>query len=354
MLKGASLGMRVDRGRLNNTRLLLTVNASGASSFGSRHRPLTCPVAETQNVSTLKMKGLALDMGFELWTSPVTGYRRRGTRANEFRALFEKGLTVSAIYEPLRCCKPSDLGTHVREELERLEFDVVGVRDPDSGSVIGWVPRDLLKEDECSNSMESVPPGHLVSDSTPLMDLLEVLASREWAFVVAGHGITGIVTRADLLKPPVRALLFGLLSLLEIHLTYWVGKRFPDDSWTEKLSDARLELAKGLQAQRVDRNEEITLLDCLQLCDKRDLVVDDDELRERLGLGSKREAERFLSRAQKLRDRVAHAQEDIVGDGGWQRLADTIQFLEQFLMASDREVEVEAQRGQAPNLPAAF
>jgi hypothetical protein len=43
-------------------------------------------------------------MGFQLWTSPVTGYRRAGTRLRELRHLFEDGITARAILEPLQCC----------------------------------------------------------------------------------------------------------------------------------------------------------------------------------------------------------------------------------------------------------
>lgn len=41
----------------------------------------------------------------------------------------------------------------------------------------------------------------------------------------------GIVTFADLNKPPVRVYLFGLVSLLEVHLRFWIRTAYSDGSW---------------------------------------------------------------------------------------------------------------------------
>jgi hypothetical protein len=46
-------------------------------------------------------------MGYQLWTSPTTGYRRKGTRLADLRALLGDGITVTAVLEPLQSC-PAD------------------------------------------------------------------------------------------------------------------------------------------------------------------------------------------------------------------------------------------------------
>lgn len=293
-------------------------------------------------------------MGYHLWTSSATGYRRRGTRAAELRSLFERGVTVASILEPLRCCHVGDPASGVSEELARLDFDVVGVREPDSGRAIGWLHREDVGEDVSHDRVRPIEPQQVVSDSTPLIDLIPILSDQPWVFVVAGHGVTGIVTRADLQKPPVRALLFGLLSLLEMHLTFWVAQRYPDDTWVTGLSVSRVEKATDLWERRRARNEEIGLLDCLQFCDKRDLIVTADELREGLGLGAKRNARSVLARAEQLRDRVAHSQLDLVSGSSWTELARTVTTIEALLDCSDKLVEAKSAGGEEPVFHVAF
>lgn len=128
---------------------------------------------------------------------------------------------------------------------------------------------------------------HLVSDATPLGELLSLLRSKERVFVLVGSDVKGIITFADLNKPAVRVYLFGLISLLEMHLRFWVLKSYGSEGWQQELKDERLLAANELQAERRGRNEEIALLDCLQFCDKRDLIVAKADLRTKLGLSSK-------------------------------------------------------------------
>ena len=36
-------------------------------------------------------------MSYELWTAPITGYRRRGTRLSEIRSLEYRGFDVAGV-----------------------------------------------------------------------------------------------------------------------------------------------------------------------------------------------------------------------------------------------------------------
>ena len=47
---------------------------------------------------------------------------------------------------------------------------------------------------------------------------------KEFIYVLKGGSIEGIVTRADINKPIVRIYLFGLISLCELHLNYWINE----------------------------------------------------------------------------------------------------------------------------------
>src|SRR5204863_9314635 len=54
---------------------------------------------------------------------------------------------------------------------------------------------------------------------------------------------------------------------------------------------------------------ECTLLDCLQVKDKADILISDSSSLTALGLQSRREADRLTSDIEKLRNHLAHAQE---------------------------------------------
>lgn len=277
-------------------------------------------------------------MAYELWISPITGYRRRGTSLVELSALFEKGLTTAAISEPLHCCAQADPVLTVREELDRLDFDVAGVIDSETNLVIGWVEKTSLSGTICSDHLRPFEPHQLVSDSTPLVDIIRVLSEQERIYVVARRGVSAIVTRADLRKPPIRVLVFGLVSLLEMHLTYWVGAEFPGECWRAQLSKTRIAKVDELLAQRQKRGESISAIDCLQFCDKRDILSRSDSVRTTLGLGSKKVAICLLKAIEHLRDCVAHSQKDFVGQGGWEQLSGTIRQIEGILQKSEATI----------------
>ena len=262
-------------------------------------------------------------MGYELLTASPAGTRRRGTRSDELRALFESMLTVSAVFEPLQCCYLDDSAPEVARELTRLDYDVVGVVHRQSSRVVGWLDRNQVVDGHCEDWVRKIEPDQVLSDSTPLTAALHVLAIQPWAFVVAGHGVAGIITRSDLQKPPVRAVIFGLLSLMEIHMDFWIQHHRPDETWLGFLSDDRASKAKTLLAQRESRNEVISLLDCLQLCDKAKIISMLPEAVATLGLGSKNAANSTLGKAERLRNRVAHSQDLVSGDT-WEKVSNVL------------------------------
>lgn len=278
-------------------------------------------------------------MGYELWMSPITGYRRKGTRLSELRALFAAGVQARAILEPLQCCPADAPALEMKRILEEKGFDVAGVQAKPDGPVIGYVVKDQLQGQRTSEHLLPLHAEHLVSDSTPLSEALSTLRSREHVFVVVAAGVKGILTRADLNKPPVRIYLFGLVSLLEMHLRYWVKATYEGESWQQALKPSRLEAAQKLQEARRKRNTEISLLACLQFSDLRDLVLEVEELRTKLGLGSKTKAKEWLEDAEELRNRLAHSQDDLVEGKSWEHLIDLVGMLDAAVSCSDQAVE---------------
>ena len=258
---------------------------------------------------------------------------------SELRSLFEEGVTARAIFEPLYCCLLSDSAVQVREELDRLDFDEVGVTANRPEPPQGYVSRtDLQRGRSCAECLREFRYGDLITDSTPLVDVFSALGESNRCYVLAGRAVTGIVTRADLEKPPVRMMIFGMVTLLEMHLSHLVGRLYPDGIWQERLATTRLKQAHELLQQRKERGEDLGLLQCLQFCDKRDLVVASEPGREVLEVRSRNHGTAVLKEVEDLRNRVAHAQ-DLISGTDWETIVSLVTCIEQMIESSEQYLD---------------
>ncbi|HEX7051136.1 MAG TPA: CBS domain-containing protein [Longimicrobiales bacterium] len=210
-----------------------------------------------------------------------------------------------------------------KRRMEAYDFDVLGVSDK-HGRVYGYIRRDCPPSGSCSDHAIPFHAFDLISESTPIEEVLGHLRTKPRVFVLGGGEVYGIITRGDLQKPPVRIFVFGLITILDMQLTATVRTYFPQDSWCQLLAVRRVNAARKLLEQRVARNEEIDLTDCLQFCDKRDLVLREESARKNLGFQSKASGRQFLIAVEDLRNRVAHGQ-DLVTGTTWEELIQLIE-----------------------------
>jgi hypothetical protein len=131
---------------------------------------------------------------------------------------------------------------------------------------------------------------------------------RAWVFVKTLGNPVGIITKADLQKQPVRMLLFWLVTLLEMEMSRVVRLKYPGVTWKDNLSANRVENAQLILDDRRKRNEEIDLLECIQFCDKRDLLLKETIGFKTLGFESKKDAKAGLKDVLTLRNELAHGQ----------------------------------------------
>lgn len=256
----------------------------------------------------------------------------------DLQDLFKESITVKYLAEPLKTVPADEDAEALQPWMEAHDYDVLGVED--RGSLCGYVERSRLGQGRCGDYQQIFHPSELIAASTPLIELLPLLRQKPRLFVLEGNRITGIVTCGDLQKAPVRMLLFGLVTLLEMNLLRLVRIYYPHDTWQPLLKKERLIAAKHLWDQGRARNEAIDLVDYLQFCDKRDLILASTEIVERLGLKSKRYGERFLKAAEALRNKLAHAQ-DLVGGSSWPEVIFLAQEIEGLLQRCE-EIELTA------------
>lgn len=255
---------------------------------------------------------------------------KRKVPFSEFRALFEDSITVKAIYEDLYCVRWLDNAQHVFTTLKNKEFDVAGISKSENGPICGYIRRQDLTDGTCGTHALRFDETLLMSDSTPLIKALYLLGDQPYWFILKDTSIESIVTKADLQKPPVRILIFGIITLLEMNLTELIRKLYEESDWIGKLSLSRVKTARELMQHRQDQNEQIDLLECTQLCDKRDLIKHSKEACRILGFSSKTEAENRLKPVISIRNRVAHGQ-DLVSGSIWEEVTSTIKDAEQLI-----------------------
>lgn len=249
----------------------------------------------------------------------------------DMHQVFDRGVTIRYLTESLASFDVEVGVDKVRTFMEEKEFDVVGVRQ--SGKVIGYVNKVDLNDGTLEMYVKQIEEHLLLEDTTSILAAFQRLRDSPRIFVVLLGEVAGIITKGDLQKAPVRMWLFGLISLLEMHLLRLIREAFPNDTWRSSLNEKRVNSAQTLLEQRRQANSNIDLADCLQFADKKEIVCKSDQLRKHLNLPSKTKAEDILDELKDLRDVLAHGQ-DIV-TGRWPRLVELAEEAERLLAACE-------------------
>jgi hypothetical protein len=106
------------------------------------------------------------------------------------------------------------------------------------------------------DAMQPLREGLIVSADMPIADLIPQLRESHYRLILGGGRIDGLVTQSDLLKLPVRMLLFGLISHLELCLCALVRARAPWPEWLKRLeSGQQKEICRRLDALKHARFE---------------------------------------------------------------------------------------------------
>jgi predicted transcriptional regulator len=228
------------------------------------------------------------------------------------REIYSDNLSVNLIAEEVQTCSLEDDASEIKFNMESLDFDYYGVKS--DGRVIGYIVRSELGEGLISNYTHPFKMDDLVSESTSLIELLQILRDKHPVFVLEKNQVKKLITVADLQKQPIRMLVFGLISLLEMNLLQLIKEHYPEEGWKEHLSSGRLEKMDEVYKLRKEKNEGLGLIECLQLSDKGTIIRKTPELLEKLEFLSKREVDRFFRSIEELRNNTAHSQKYVYDD----------------------------------------
>ena len=223
-----------------------------------------------------------------------------------------QAFVVHDIAEPLVSFDDFASAEQVLAFMDGNRFEVVGIRR--DGRVEGYVELSDLGNGRCADFMKPFHDTQVVFDALPLPDLVLRLREHRRLFVSIFGRVGGIVSRTDLDKPPVRMWLFGMVTLVEMRFSRLIERFCLDDSWKPFLSASRIQKAEQLLQERNRRNQSLTILDCLQLADKAQIIARNPKLREMTRFQSRRQVEEAAKLLEKLRNNLAHSQDIVTGD----------------------------------------
>lgn len=185
----------------------------------------------------------------------------------------ERSLQVDLIatYQP-RTCTAIDRSLKVLQTPELASFDQFPVREGDR--VIGVLERGQQRQD-CSvrDVMRSLDDAILIAASTGILSYIKLATASSYHLVVYENRICGIVTPSDLLKLPVRILLFTVITHLESIMASSIQRSLPDDSWLIHLSPGRQDKLDETYEELLAERRDPDRLQLTQLCDKREILA---------------------------------------------------------------------------------
>ncbi|BDI33952.1 hypothetical protein CCAX7_60030 [Capsulimonas corticalis] len=177
--------------------------------------------------------------------------------AEAILAQFSTAFTVRNLMTPRSDLIGADSLQEALGKHERHGFDVISY--PSTGTIKGYFYQ--------GKSFALLTPSDLVSCDTSLLDLLSLLAEREFFFALHGTQISGYVHFSDLNKPLMRTPFFILLEATERHLLSTLRHSVTEDQARNELSVFRInQIRHYLEAANQNRSD-TTFWDVLGLRD---------------------------------------------------------------------------------------
>jgi CBS domain-containing protein len=252
---------------------------------------------------------------------------------HDLRRLFEQSITVRDIAEPLASFDDNTPSDVAKKFMIERSFDVVGVRC--DGAIRGYARIEDLEAGLVGEHLRELSEHDTIRETDPLLMVIERMSEKRWIFVQFLGNPSGIVTRGDLEKAPVRMWLFGLVSLLEMQLLRRIMAHGSSETWWwDLISEKRRENAKNVHGDRNRRNEEASLASCLQLGDKASIFRKTAPLFEQTGFKTKQEWADFMRRIENLRNNLAHS--NAIAPGSWPETCELVFGLEELLEKLER------------------
>lgn len=274
-----------------------------------------------------RMHELGLPTGGQLEAEPweAESIGLAGFDDQHFKRMFMELFTAKDIAEGLLSFDADSDCAEVKTVLERHRKSVASVRV--NGAVQGYLRLPDLVAERCTDCLRHFTVDQVLPGSAAFSDVIHVLTRHDYCFVTMLGSVSGVISRDDINKPMVRMWLFGIVTMIEMGLVQMIKDQYPQQSWQSLVSEGRLVKAKQIQVERQRRNQYCELIDCLQLSDKGQILMESERAMKRLGFETKSVAKRSVKALESLRNHLAHAQDIVSHD--WAQIARLSQRMEE-------------------------
>jgi hypothetical protein len=226
--------------------------------------------------------------------------------------IFARTFSAEDLTEPFRLYDRNIPPGNMASTMTAGNVRVAGVRE--EGGVSAYVLLRDLEKGNTPDPQRRIVSNQIVGSGASLADVIEVLTRHDYCFVGSPGNLTGVIERADLQKPVARMWLFGIITLLEMYFTQKINTLWPDGSWVKLLTPRRLAAADQVRNERLRRDQPCQLIDCLQLADKGEILLQNPSQLAAFGFETRGAAKRVMKDIQSLRNNLAHAQDIVVHD----------------------------------------
>lgn len=237
----------------------------------------------------------------------TTPRRRPPSDTSAFESL-HRDLMVSQIATPrdklVTCAREEPIAAVQKRNTSGYDFLPV----EDDGSIIGlFHARPFWNKPPADGivgaKMRVLSDANLIGAEASILEFLKEVDEKPFRLVVSGGGIGGLVAWSDLQRLPVRTALFALITGFELTMFDAIKSEYPTGvDWLTTLGSERQgEVRKAIQRSQEHEGDVDALL-YTQICDKATILRDRFSFR-----GSKKQVKRLFGRIERLRNKVAHA-----------------------------------------------
>ena len=248
---------------------------------------------------------------------------------SDLKKLLESSILVKDIAEPFASFDFGTPVTYVIEFMNSKYYDIIGIRK--EGLIAGYATKQKITGNMLGDNFHEFNTDELLSENESIKEIFHRIVNSPYdtVFLIILGEIGGIITKGDLQKIPVRMWIFGLISMIEMQCKRVINNYFSDDYWMNLLKENRLDEARKIQRDRKEKKLDIGLLECLQICDLREILLTNNILKEKLEIKSKCSGKKLFMDIENIRNKLAHAQ-DIIS-GNWPEIIDIIKDAEDLL-----------------------
>jgi len=235
--------------------------------------------------------------------------------SDEVFETFHAGLEVNLIATPRKDLKTCSSNEQIADVVRRNTepYDYIPVIDDNEVSdrvvkgmfhAANYIKTDVTQiEGRIIDELLPLSEEFIIGGDSSILDFIKDADAKPCRLIVSGTRIAGLVSLSDLQRLPVRAVLFGLITGLEITMMDAIRRAYRNESdWMAALSPGRRAMIE--EQKNKSRNVDVyvdTLL-FTQFSDKKTLVKN-RVLKDK----SKKSVEKILSEIETLRNNVAHA-----------------------------------------------